>query len=347
MNAATFSRPPSVVPVTRLRLGRVVLLAVVMLTAVVGGALWLLTTKARPLLTPTVDSIAWPAWLRQAQTYPVAEAEPPRPAVPAPDPNAALLTKLAALQTQLDEQRQVIEALKKRPASPPLAPPPQPKTMPPPPPPKPHATMLFVAHDVKEGPAKPSATAYTLAPGATKLPCLVETAINSDVEGYFTAKVSANVYDTATGRHLLVPQGSTILGHDQSRTLLYGNERLPTISLTLALPDGRSVDLGQAPVTDQQGVAGLTGRVNQHYWRLFGAVFIGGALRGGMQALQLQTAWAAGAGQVAAGIAATGNQATQQRLGRALDTRPTIEVDSGQLCQVLLTKPLHLPAMWQ
>ena len=44
-----------------------------------------------------------------------------------------------------------------------------------------------------------------------------------------------------------------ILGHDQSSTLLYGNERLPTISLTLALPDGRSVDLGQAPVTDQQG----------------------------------------------------------------------------------------------
>src|SRR5881296_2124734 len=69
----------------------------------------------------------------------------------------------------------------------------------------------------------------------------------------------------------------TILGHDQSSTLLYGNERLPTISLTLALPDGRSVDLGQAPVTDQQGVAGLTGRVNNHYLRLLGAIFIGGA----------------------------------------------------------------------
>ena len=53
MNAATFSRPPSVVPVTRLRLGRVVLLAVVTMAAVVGGAIWLLTTKARPLLTPT------------------------------------------------------------------------------------------------------------------------------------------------------------------------------------------------------------------------------------------------------------------------------------------------------
>ncbi len=176
---------------------------------------------------------------------------------------------------------------------------------------------------------------------------MIETAINSDVEGYFTAKVSTNVYDTATGRHLLVPQGSTILGHDQSSTLLYGNERLPTVSLTLALPDGRSVDLGQAPVTDQQGIAGLTGRVDQHFWRLLGAVFIGGALRGGQQAIQTGIAQAGPLGNVAGGIAATGSQAGQQRNGRALDTRPTIEVGAGQLCNVLLIKPLHLPAMWQ
>src|SRR5439155_15054787 len=130
--------------------------------------------------------------------------------------------------------------------------------------------------DVKDASLPPKTTAYTLAPGTTKLPCIVETAINSDVEGYLTARVSTNVYDTATGRHLLVPQGSTILGHDQSQQLLYGNERLPTISLTLTLPDGRSVDLGHAPITDQQGVAGLSGDVNNHWGRLFGAVFIGG-----------------------------------------------------------------------
>src|SRR5216684_2931743 len=124
----------------------------------------------------------------------------------------------------------------------------------------------------------------------------------------FTAKVSTNVYDTATGRHLLVPQGSTILGHDQSSTLLYGNERLPTISLTLALPDARSVDLGHAPVTDQQGIAGLTGRVDNHWGRLAGAVFIGGALRGGMQAIQTGIAQAGGTGQVAAGIGSLGSQ---------------------------------------
>src|SRR6059058_3875711 len=215
------------------------------------------------------------------------------------------------------------------------------------PPKKVPGPMLFVHHDVQPGPPPPRTTDYILAPGAGKLPCVVETAMNSEVEGYFTAKVSTNVYDTATGRHLLVPQGSTIVGKDHSQDLLYGNERLPTTSLTLTLPDGRSVDLGHAPVTDQQGVAGLTGRVDQHFLRLLGAVVIGGALRGGTQAVQLETARGGPLGQVAGGIAGTGSQATQQRVGRALDTRPTITVDSGQLCQVLLTKPLHLPAMWQ
>jgi type IV secretory pathway VirB10-like protein len=340
-------RPSPWLPVTRLRVGRVVLLAVLTMTVVLGGAIWLLTTKAWPFPMPTLDSTAWLAWMKQAQSYPAPPPEPPKPAAPVTDPNAALLAKLALLQAQLEEQRHAIEALKKRPYGTTVVQLQQGQAAKVTPPPKAHASMLFVAHEVQDPPPKPTAAEYTLAPGATKLPCIIETAINSDVEGYFTAKVSANVYDTATGRHLLVPQGSTVLGHDQSSTLLYGNEQLPTISLTLALPDGRSVDLGQAPVTDQHGIAGLTGRVNQHYWRLFGAVFIGGALRGGMQALQLEMASAAGAGQVAAGISSVGNQAVTPRLGRALDTRPTIEVDSGQLCQVLLTKPLNLPAMWQ
>src|SRR6516162_5758286 len=63
--------------------------------------------------------------------------------------------------------------------------------------------------------------------------------------------------------------------------------------------------------------------------------------------LQIGLASQAGAGQVAAGINSVGNQAVTQRIGRALDTRPTIEVDAGQLCHVLLTKPPHLPALWQ
>ena len=86
---------------TRLRVGRVLLLALLTGAALIGGTVWLLTTKARPFVTPTVDSTAWPAWLRQAQTYPTTPPEPPKPAESAPDPNAALLAKLGLLQAEL------------------------------------------------------------------------------------------------------------------------------------------------------------------------------------------------------------------------------------------------------
>ncbi len=338
---ATFRPSATLPPVTRLHVGRLLFLLLVVVGALVGGTFWLLNGTRPTLPAAVTDSTAWPPWLRQAQTYPAPETKPPAQAATAEVDKTAI--ELAKLRADLLRQQQELEELKKRgivkytPPAPAQA---VPQRQVPPP-------MLYVSHEVKDTPALPKQAEYTLAPGATKLPCEVETAINSDVEGYFTAKVATNVYDTATGRHLLVPQGSTILGHDQSSTLLYGNERLPTISLTLALPDGRSVDLGQAPVTDQQGVAGLTGRVDNHWLRLFGAVFIGGALRGGQQALQIGFAQAGGAGQVASGISAYASQVGQQRAGRALDTRPTIAVASGQLCNVLLIKPLHLPAMWQ
>jgi type IV secretion system protein VirB10 len=170
--------------------------------------------------------------------------------------------------------------------------------------------------------------------------------MNSDVPGNFTAKISQNVYDTKTGQHLLVPQGATIGGTDQGETLLYGNQRLPTVALQLVIED-RTYDLGKAPVTDQVGTNGLTGEVDNHYGRLASAVLISGVLKGGQQMLQAELAQAGGVGYVATGIGTSGNQAAQQRIGRALDTRPTIQVFPGQGCQVLLTKPLTLPVVWQ
>ena len=328
-------------PATRLHGGRILLCLGALLVLAWAGWIWLFHKGASATnVVPERGGI--PGWTAAQIHYekPEVKAEvppPPPPSDPVPSPSQdAVLAKLRAMQAELD-------ALKQRkpppaPVVPPPAPPAPPKAMP--------GSTLFVSHEVHEQPAPPSTPEYVLAPGATKLSCVLETAINSDVEGYLTCRISTNVYDTATGRHLLIPQGSTILGHDQSQHLLYGNERLPTISLTLALPDGRSVDLGHAPITDQQGVAGLTGDVNNHWGRLFGAVIVGSALRGGVQALQAATAEAGGAGSAAAGAGAVTQQAVSPRLGRALDTRPTITVEAGQLATIILIKPLSLPAMW-
>src|SRR3989442_481617 len=114
-------------------------------------------------------------------------------------------------------------------------------------------------------------------------------------------------------------------------------KRKPTTTVVQQPPPPTPAPLKPAPspmlfvshdaITDQQGVAGLSGDINTHWGRLLGAVFIGGALRGGTQALTTAMAGAAGAGQIAAGYSGVVNQAMNPRIGRALDTRPTITVD--------------------
>jgi type IV secretory pathway VirB10-like protein len=211
--------------------------------------------------------------------------------------------------------------------------------------PKPHRPMLFVSNKVDR--EAPDEDTHVLAPAATKLPCVVETHMSSDTGETFTAKIRGHVYDTETGHYLLIPQGSTLLGEYAGASLVFGNERLPTMALSLALPNGRSVDLGKAPVMNQAGMAGLVSDVNNHWWRLIGAALVLGALRGGQQAVYTVVNPGDTAGAIASGLGSATSQVGQQKLGRALDTRPTITVDAGTLCQVILTKPLKLAAYVQ
>jgi type IV secretory pathway VirB10-like protein len=208
--------------------------------------------------------------------------------------------------------------------------------------PKAYRSMQFVSNKIEAKPSEDS-DAHGLAPGGTKLAFTVESSMNSDVESYWTGTVRTNICDTATGTHLLIPQGSTILGNYKSEKLLFGNARLPTFALTVSLPNGTPVDLGEAPVMDQKGQAGLASHVDQHYWRLVSAIVIMGVLRGGQQAVQYQLAANDPAAAIASGMASSASQVGQMRIGPALNTRPTIYVDAGELGVVILTKALKLP----
>ncbi|HSX78180.1 MAG TPA: hypothetical protein VLQ80_06370, partial [Candidatus Saccharimonadia bacterium] len=188
---ATFRPSTTFPPVTRLRVGRLLLLLVVGASALLGGTFWLLGSTRPTLPAAVTDSTAWPPWLRQAQTYPAPETKPPAQAATAEVDKTAI--EVAKLRADLLRQQQELEELKRRGmVKSPTAAPAQvvPRRQAPPP-------MLYVSHEVKDTPAPPKTPEYTLAPGATKLPCIVETAMNSDVEGYFVAKVSTHVYDTA------------------------------------------------------------------------------------------------------------------------------------------------------
>jgi type IV secretion system protein TrbI len=103
---------------------------------------------------------------------------------------------------------------------------------------------------------------YQLMAGSVIAAALI-TGLNSDLPGQVVAQVTEDVYDTVSGRFLLVPQGTRLIGKYDSR-IAYGQERLLLIWTRLVMPDGSSIVLDNLPATDTEGYAGLEDGVDYH-----------------------------------------------------------------------------------
>ena len=108
---------------------------------------------------------------------------------------------------------------------------------------------------------------HIISPG-TIIPAIMITGIISDLPGYITAQVSENVYDTADGKYVLIPQGTRLFGEYNS-TVEFGQKRVMIRWQRLIFPDASTVDLKGMPGVDQQGFSGLKGNVNTHFWPRF------------------------------------------------------------------------------
>jgi type IV secretion system protein TrbI len=93
------------------------------------------------------------------------------------------------------------------------------------------------------------------------------TGINSDLPGFVIAQVTENVFDTVTGRRLLIPQGTKLIGKYDS-AVSYGQRRALVVWNRLILPDGSSVVVDNLPATNTAGYAGLEDEVDVHTWQL-------------------------------------------------------------------------------
>jgi type IV secretion system protein TrbI len=183
---------------------------------------------------------------------------------------------------------------------------------------------------------------YTMFAG-TVVPCVMTQGINSDLPGQIGCMVSQNVYDTVTGRHLLIPQGTKAIGTYDSR-IAYGQSRVLVVWTRLLRPDGSWVSLDGMPGTDLSGYAGLTGHVDNHYGRLVSGVVLGSIIGAGAQV-------GAGANNqnpsfselAVQGAAQNINQAGQQITRKNLQIQPTIEVRPGSRLNIFATKDVILP----
>ena len=108
---------------------------------------------------------------------------------------------------------------------------------------------------------------------------------NSDAPGMFVGRVTNNVYDSATGHYLLIPQGSKVVGV-YDNVVSQGQTRIPTAITRIIFPDSESIDLGSMSAADQSGFAGLHDEVNTHWWAKFGNALILGIAGAGVQLSQ-------------------------------------------------------------
>lgn len=110
-------------------------------------------------------------------------------------------------------------------------------------------------------------TALVLRQGKV-IPAVLGRQINSDLPGVVTASVSGDVHD-AEGR-LLIPKGATLIGRYDAGVHV-GQSRLLFAFERLVLPNGFSFDLPAAPGADLAGASGMTGDVDNHFLKMFGA----------------------------------------------------------------------------
>ena len=171
------------------------------------------------------------------------------------------------------------------------------------------------------------------------VPAALITGIRSDLPGQITAQVTANVYDSITGRILLIPQGARLIGEYDSE-IAAGQTRVLLAWDRLIMPDGRSIVLERQPGADAAGYAGLQDRVNQHWGNLLKAAAVStllgvGAELGADSEDDLTRALRRGSQD-------TINQTGQQIVRRQLNVQPTLTIRPGHPLRVVITRDLIL-----
>lgn len=106
-----------------------------------------------------------------------------------------------------------------------------------------------------------------------EIPAVLEQGLNSDLPGELKALVMSNVYDTATGQYLLIPQGARLVGEYNSR-VAFGQNGVQVAWHRVIFPDGSAIDLNGMAGLDAQGNAGLRDKVDHHYKQLFGVAVL-------------------------------------------------------------------------
>ncbi len=184
------------------------------------------------------------------------------------------------------------------------------------------------------------ASRYILQAGSV-IPAALITGIRSDLPGEVTAQVTEDVYDSPTGRTLLIPQGARLVGQYDAH-VSFGQSRVLLVWTRLIMPNGRSIVLERQPAADAAGYAGLEDEVDNHWGMLFKAAILSTILSVGSEAGVSGNNGGSLAAAIQQGMSQSFNQVGEQVVGRSLAIQPTLTIRPGFPVRVMVTRDLVL-----
>ena len=186
------------------------------------------------------------------------------------------------------------------------------------------------------------ASPYQVMAGTVIAAALV-TGIKSDLPGDVIATVTEPVYDTATGRFLLIPQGSRILGKYNSQ-VSFGQSRVQMVWNRIILPDTSSLTLDNLVGTDPAGYAGLEDEVDQHWGRIFAGAALTTLLGIGAELAAPENRQNGNRIVIAGrdGLQDSVNQVGQEMTRRNMNIQPTLSARPGLPVRLIVSRDLAL-----
>jgi len=174
----------------------------------------------------------------------------------------------------------------------------------------------------------------------TIIPASLVTGLNSDLPGFVVAQVTENVFDSVSGQHLLIPQGSRLIGRYDG-VVAFGQRRALVVWQRIIRPDGSSLVIDNLPATDTSGYVGLADEVDFHTWMLIKGVALSTLLGVGTE-LSLGSNESDLIRAIRESAQENTIRAGQTLVGRILDIQPTITVRPGWPLRVIVNKDIVL-----
>lgn len=185
-------------------------------------------------------------------------------------------------------------------------------------------------------------TRYELRAGSV-IPATMISGINSDLPGQIIAQVSQDVFDTPTGRHRLIPQGSRLVGR-YNHNVVDGQSRVLVAWQRIVFPDGKALDIGAMEGVDSAGYAGFGDKVDRHYLRMFGQAILMSGITAGLTSSSTSPGddpfGVSSSVQASQALAQQVGEVATQMIKRNMSYAPTLTIRPGYRFNVMAVKDL-------